>query len=103
LREVDEEVRHRFRIDVKKLRYAVEFLEGLDTGKAKPRKAFLGALEAIQEQLGALNDAATARILLEGLDLEVPTDGDAKAERRHLARAAKAFDKLRAAGPFWRA
>ncbi|MEA1014141.1 CHAD domain-containing protein [Sphingosinicella sp. LY1275] len=106
LKEVDEEARHRFRIDVKKLRYAVEFLEGLDTdkAKAKPRKAFLGALEAIQEHLGALNDAATARILLEGLDLEVPADGSgAKAERRHLAAASKAFDKLRAVGPFWRA
>lgn len=104
LRDVDEEARHRFRIDVKKLRYAVEFLEGLDTRTAKPRKAFLGALEAIQEHLGALNDAATARILLEGLDLEVPAErSDAKAERRHLARAAKAFDKLRAVGPFWRA
>ena len=104
IKEVDEEQRHRFRIDVKKLRYAVEFLEELDTdkAKAKSRKAFLGALEAIQEHLGALNDAATARALLDGLDLAPAADGDAKGEKRHLSAAAKAFDRLRAVGPFWR-
>ena len=48
--------RHRLRIDIKRLRYAADFLGG-DTR----------ALEDLQETLGKLNDLAVARRLLEGL------------------------------------
>ena len=62
LQSLDEESLHRLRIDIKKMRYAVEFL-----GSIYPRrqvKSFTGALEAIQETLGELNDEATARELV---------------------------------------
>lgn len=62
------EDRHRLRLDVKKLRYAAEFLSGLSARKAKlPRRdRFIAALKALQERLGDLNDAEDARRLAPG-------------------------------------
>jgi inorganic triphosphatase YgiF len=54
--------RHRVRIDAKRLRYGTDALESL----FKPRRvrAHRKALEALQDALGATNDAATAATLL---------------------------------------
>jgi CHAD domain-containing protein len=58
---LDPPARHEVRIDAKKLRYASEFFGSLaQDGKGRRRhKAFVSALEDLQEHLGALNDAAT--------------------------------------------
>jgi CHAD domain-containing protein len=56
------EALHRLRIEVKKLRYAVEFLAALETRKSAlaQQGEFSAALEAMQEHLGELNDVETA-------------------------------------------
>jgi len=59
---LSEEKRHAVRIQIKKLRYAVEFF-----GSLYPKKAFanfLAALKKLQDGLGANNDLAVARTLL---------------------------------------
>ena len=52
--------RHRLRIQVKKLRYAVEFFASLYSDKRalRRRERFLPALESLQDGLGDLNDIA---------------------------------------------
>jgi len=54
--------RHALRIQLKKLRYASEFLRGLFPGHGARR--FLRRIRALQDRLGHLNDAAAARELL---------------------------------------
>jgi triphosphatase len=54
--------RHRLRIAVKRLRYAVEFFRGLYPKKRV--KPFVEALAALQEDLGHLNDVAVATRLV---------------------------------------
>lgn len=115
------EARHDLRIAVKKLRYATEFFAGIFVGgeagdlSAKAagarHEATLDALEALQEDLGALNDLAVGDrlaasfpepdpLLAEGLArLARPDAEDAAAE--HLAAAAKAVKRLASAKPFW--
>lgn len=53
---------HKLRIEFKKLRYAVEFFSPLMSGKRLV--AYQTALAAIQDQLGRLNDQATASRLI---------------------------------------
>jgi len=61
-RELDEERRHECRIEIKKLRYAAEFHAAMATDRKSQK--FISALAALQEDLGRLNDIATAQILL---------------------------------------
>lgn len=114
--ELDPEARHELRIAVKKLRYAVEFFEtafGPDGPKRKTRAkrhgAMLTQLEALQEDLGALNDLAVGETmaagfpdpdpaLARGLARLVRPDADAA---EHLAAAHKAYKRFAAAKPFW--
>ncbi len=109
------EPRHRLRIEVKKLRYAVEFLSSLHSGRAAStdQKELLAALEEMQEHLGELNDAETARELLARL---LGRDAEAEAMVRYAERrldrhaaeeevletSEEAYDRLTAVGPFWR-
>ena len=58
LRELDPAQRHRLRINVKKLRYAVDFFSSLYP-RGKPKK-MVAALGAVQDRLGLLNDIATS-------------------------------------------
>lgn len=62
------EDRHRVRIALKRLRYAVEFFRPLHPGKAPAR--FHRRLAALLERLGHLNDVATAERLIADLDGE---------------------------------
>jgi triphosphatase len=59
---LDEEARHKLRIRVKKQRYASEFFRSLHPGRRTD--AYIGSLAKLQDALGELNDAATARRLL---------------------------------------
>jgi inorganic triphosphatase YgiF len=113
LAELDPEARHRLRIEIKKLRYAIEFLAALQTGEAAQRqKQFAAGLEEMQEQLGELNDVETARDLLAGL-LEGRADRDAliaaatgdapqASEQQAITAAEHAFADLVETGRFWR-
>lgn len=93
------DARHRLRIQFKKLRYAVEFLRGTLSIPGKRRRSFGQAIEAVQEELGKLNDISTAQSLT-GLDpawLIRPQEG-----REHLAAAEQAYRQLMEVGRVWR-
>ena len=60
---MDEVDRHALRIQVKKMRYAVEFLSGVFPDEAGKQKRFAADVEDLQEELGKLNDLVTAREL----------------------------------------
>ncbi|WP_447952568.1 CYTH and CHAD domain-containing protein [Sphingopyxis chilensis] len=105
---LDDADRHEARKAAKKLRYAAEFLGSLFVRKRDRRRyaEFIASLQALQDQLGALNDLAMAALVLEKLGVA----GDAEASRltaegqkKKLLRAAEAahgqlFDLKR----FWR-
>ncbi|MCW2306816.1 CYTH and CHAD domain-containing protein [Rhodobium gokarnense] len=80
------EKRHRVRIAVKKMRYAVEFFGGLFPGKKQER--YNKRLAALQDDLGRLNDVAMAETMIERLTAPIPGAPEATAEeerRRVLA------------------
>ena len=98
---MDETSRHGLRIQVKKIRYAIEFMNGLYPKSKEAEKAFGKAVEDLQEELGHLNDLATAR----GLGHEPSESGwliGSYEERRHLKAAEEAFASLLKIGDFWR-
>jgi triphosphatase len=97
---MDEEERHQLRIQVKKLRYAMEFLRGVYPRAHVAERRFAVAVADLQESLGKLNDMATARTLK-----EAPAEGGwligSPRERRHLIASDDALRELRRAGRFW--
>ncbi len=107
LEAADEEARHEVRKEAKKLRYAAEFFATLFEEGREPRRyrRFVAALEELQDQLGALNDLATApeviRKLGVGDDPEAArliADGKKKAL---IKSAADAHHALVNAKRFW--
>jgi len=72
--------RHHLRIRVKKLRYAAEFFESFWPNAEHSQRAFTGALEALQDTLGQLNDIAAHRSIAR--ELVEHDAGDARAGRR---------------------
>lgn len=94
LEQLDDEARHDLRKAGKKLRYATEFFASLYQDKQEKRrfKRFAAALEALQDQLGALNDLAAAPDLLRRLGLAD------EAEARPLVEGGRKADLLDAAG-----
>ena len=108
LAEADDEARHGVRKDAKKLRYAAEFFATLFDRKRERRryKHFIVALEPLQEQLGALNDLATARDALTKLGICDESRTSASlfpVKKRNLLDAAEgAYDGLVDAKRFWR-
>ena len=98
---MDEGTRHRVRIQSKKMRYAVEFVQGLYPHARAAEKQFASAIEDLQESLGKLNDMATARTIA------TPPANDgwligSLEERRHLIAAEHALRELMRVGRFWR-
>ena len=96
---MDEADRHELRIQVKKMRYAVEFLCGVFPAEAKHQKRFAADVEDLQEALGWLNDLATARTLAMA-NLSGQTEEEAEA--KYLAEAQRHARDLVTLGPFWR-
>ena len=96
--------RHQARIAAKKLRYASEFFAPLfPKGKQRRRHAaFSNILEKLQDDLGALNDLATAPATLgiAGIHVDLPAP-DEKTGRRLLHRAEKAYASLLDTRRFW--
>ena len=93
LASLDDDARHELRKSAKKLRYAAEFYAGLFERKGEKRrhKRFVKALEALQDQLGALNDLATAPGVLTRLGLAESPDAAelmAHGKKRRLIEAA---------------
>ena len=99
LARMGEEPRHELRIQIKKLRYAIEFFDGLYPA-SKRKRTFAEAVEELQEALGHLNDLATARSLANGQNPEWWRDQGE--EIAQLRSAETALKRLARAGPFWR-
>lgn len=107
LKHADDAGRHAVRIEAKKLRYAAEAFASLFPEKAVGR--FLKALRGLQEELGALNDLATAEPLAARLGL--PPDAafaagelagvEAGDKPRRIGTAARDLKRLAKARPFW--
>jgi CHAD domain-containing protein len=107
------EERHRFRIQVKKMRYACEFFAPLF---ANGRDSdYHGVLRALQDDLGVLNDLAGARALIASLCAgETPRHkrlaraGEKilgfhhRTERMREAKLEHHWHALKQAQPFWR-
>jgi triphosphatase len=72
------EERHRLRLAIKKLRYAVDFLLPM-YGQRKSTRRYFDKLADLQEELGCYNDMATTSSLLAGLKADSPTGGTAAA------------------------
>ncbi|HET7888402.1 MAG TPA: CHAD domain-containing protein [Bradyrhizobium sp.] len=73
LNELSPRQRHKLRIKVKKLRYAVDFFEALYPAKADEELArFSGRLKKIQDALGALNDFLAHRTMAADAALTAP-------------------------------
>jgi inorganic triphosphatase YgiF len=109
LAELDDDERHGVRIQAKKLRYSAEFFAPLFTGerRTRQRKAFLDALEDLQNELGELNDLAITPALLERLGLArtplaAALEADLDRRGKTLDRAASAHGLLMASKRFWR-
>lgn len=106
LKGVDDAARHEARIAAKKLRYAAEAFAPLFDADAKP---FIKSIKQLQEELGALNDAAVASELVARLRLKGAALAAAKtllaareaARPKSMKGAVKAMDRLVASPPFW--
>ncbi|PTQ60744.1 inorganic triphosphatase YgiF [Sphingomonas sp. PP-CE-3G-477] len=104
--QADEE-RHEVRKAAKRLRYGAEFFGSLFPGKKRARRygKFLKSLEKLQDQLGALNDMATAPTVLDRLGLrDEPGARSLLAHRKKskiIDAAAEAYDDLQDRKTFW--
>ncbi|TCP84174.1 inorganic triphosphatase YgiF [Sphingomonas sp. PP-CE-1A-559] len=107
LQSLADEERHEVRKTAKRLRYGTEFLGSLFPNKKRSRRygKFVGSLEKLQDQLGALNDMATAPTVLDRLGLR--DDPGAKSLLAHRKKskiidaAAEAYDDLLDRKTFW--
>ena len=102
LAELDDDHRHRARIEAKKLRYAADFFDALYDGKTAKRrkKAFGKAIEALQDSLGDLNDLTLAPALR--AEFSIAGMASKQARRRLLAKAERRYDRLMTIKRFWR-
>lgn len=102
---LDDQHLHALRKDAKKLRYAAEFFVSLYPGRKARRRldAFLERIGELQDDLGRLNDAATAPLLLErlGLDIALPALSG-KARRKLIEKAQDHVEELLDGKRFWR-
>lgn len=102
LRKSDDERRHRLRIQVKKLRYALEFAEGLHHSAAEDGNRFARAIQDLQDALGHLNDAVVARTLVPADGWLIEPNESTAEEQAFLDQAEQHLDQLRKIGPYWR-
>jgi inorganic triphosphatase YgiF len=97
---LDADSEHRLRIEIKKLRYAAEFLASLYPSKPEAGRcrSFIAALKELQERLGIANDRriaeAVAARLAPGATLPPLPEISGK-------RAEKAFRRASAAAGYW--
>jgi len=99
LRDLEEKQLHRFRIGIKNLRYAVEFLGPL-YGKKMVRK-YASSLEEMQDCLGLLHDNIISREIVAHYGLEVIARTDVIGRAHQLKVMERRFKRLKRAGRFW--
>jgi CHAD domain-containing protein len=93
--------RHRLRIRVKKLRYALEFVDALHDRKTRRKRRFRRALKKAQDSLGDLHDMVTARSLVTLNSWLRGPDLSRKAQRRLVRDADRRLARLRDTDPYW--
>jgi inorganic triphosphatase YgiF len=113
LAELDPPALHELRIEIKKLRYAAEFLSALYDRKMV--RDYTSALAQLQSRLGSINDAMAVERLCEQLR-DRPQEADrptseaiglargwaAATQRAHFAELPAAWEAFRAAPKFWK-
>ena len=92
---------HRFRLRTKKFRYALEFLRSINPGAKHEAKPFHAALEALQDELGQLNDMAIAKKLAAASGISAEGLIDERACAEILERIDSRYAELLAIGPYW--
>ena len=112
LRKLSPDQRHKTRLRLKKLRYAAESFKSLyDPAEAQ---RYLRGLKKVQDQLGAMNDAETAKSILAQATRDYPdvvrapglrllAQWQEMQGRRLVEAGTKACRKLSRIQPFWRA
>lgn len=97
---LEPEAEHRLRIEIKKLRYAAEFLAGLYPGKPQVgrRDRFIAALKELQERLGIANDARLANEVAARI---APSETPANVPALELRPTDKAMRRAAAAAGYW--
>ena len=95
--------RHELRIEIKKLRYALDFVQPLHSGAGRKPKQFYKSVERLQESLGKLNDLVTARALWRKFGHRPPRSKSEEhaVEEKCLGSAQASLDRLRKIGPYW--
>lgn len=93
--------RHRLRMKVKRLRYALEFIGALQVRKQGRRKSFERDLASLQESLGLLHDLVAGRALV-ALNSWIKADQSGRNEESLARDADRAIGRLLKAGPYWR-
>jgi len=94
--------RHKVRIQAKGLRYAADVFDQLFCDRPKRAHKFLRAVETLLDDLGDLNDIATARVLAPGFSHAPEVlEREATRERALLVAAGKAFKRFKGARPYW--
>ncbi len=102
---LDHQELHALRIEGKKLRYAAEFFTPLHPSRSS--RNFLSAIGAMQDALGAINDAATTVHLLDELAGEAPEATGvmkgwvARDTAANLERLPSRWESFRRAKRFW--
>jgi inorganic triphosphatase YgiF len=103
LSRLDPPDRHKVRIRAKGLRYAADVFDQLFCDHPKRGRKFLKALEKLLDDLGDLNDIATARVLAPGFSHAPEVlEREAGRETKLLDAADGAFDAFRSAKPYWK-
>ena len=97
--ELEEHQLHRLRINVKKLRYAVDFLAPL-YAKKRVRK-FATSLEDMQDCLGLLHDDMISRQIVADFALSETGRTGTASHSRQLKKMEKRFKQLKRVGRFW--
>ena len=100
--DMDDDERHRLRIQVKKLRYALEFTQALYALEQERQVRFASGIEELQEALGDLNDVVVARMLVASDAWPIEPDEPDEREQGMLRDAEDALHHLRRIGPYWR-
>jgi inorganic triphosphatase YgiF len=93
--------RHRLRIKVKKLRYALEFVEGLQRLPPRRKRKFEKGLKQLQESLGELHDMVTARSMVALNSWLATPEARSKDQRRLALDADRAMRRLKGLGAYW--
>lgn len=96
---ISDEARHELRIQIKKLRYGLEFFRALFE-PTKQQKRFFAEVENLQESLGLLNDMVTAQELFAAPEGD-PDCVTAETPEQLVEESRRHLRQLRKIGPYW--